>query len=290
MQTWRILMRNRAGLFVLSLAAFCFSGQLNADIFSLSATDSGFVTEMGGSAKGDGTLTAPATFNYSVGQEEHYFDGALGSALAFMDRKNYFVFDLSSVTDPIASAKLKLWMGPDEPPAFPGGMHGYESLDPSELFAVLETTDPTMALGIAGDLLVGNMSGGPGAFDSATDPLVMAAKDLYSILGDGAPLATITTTSADNDTFLMIDFTPAGIAYLNMFLGGEVILAGELPTIDGVDTTELIFGFTGPDISGGTEPAKIPMLELTTVPEPASGILLALGIGIFLVHRRSAGK
>lgn len=273
---WMVL-----GLVLMFIPAFA-----SADVVFLTAVDSGFVTEEGGTAKGDGTVAPPATYNYSVGQEVHYSDGALFSPLVYMDRKNYFVFDFVSVTRPITSATLMLYMGPDVPPDFPGGEHGYESLDPFETFEIKETTDPGMALGIIADLLFANTSIGPTAFDESTDPLIDAAKMLYSGLGDGATLASITTTSADDDTFLAIDFTPAGLAYLNMFLGDGLVLGGELVTTDGTDTTQLIYGFTGPDIAGGGDPT-IPTLLLTTIPEPSGTIFVfALSIVGFVVRRR----
>ena len=275
--------------FVLLTFGIVFScSSLCADIITLDAVDAGFVTEAGGSAKGDGTLTSPATFNYSVGQAEHFDDGSLTGGLAFNVRKNYFVFDLAGVFDPISSASLKIYMGPDTPPDFPGGEHGYESLDPFEDFSILETTDVGMAVGIIGDLLSGNLVDGPGAFDDPSDPLVLAAKDLYSILGDGAVLGSITTTSDDDDTFLLIDFSPFGVAYLNLFLGGPAVIAGELMTVDSPDMTELIFGFTEPDIIGGSDPELVPELIVTTIPEPSflPILLLPMGIG-FLRRRRS---
>lgn len=259
----------------------------HADVIMVGAFDSGFVTDAGGSSKGDGTVAPPATFNYSVGQAEHFADGSLTSSLAFNTRKNYFVFDLSGVTDPIVAASMMLYMGPDTPPAFPGGEHGYESLDAFEDFALLETTDPDGAKALAGDLLAGNIAGDPTAFDTPADPLVGAAMDLFSTLGDGAVMGFITTTSADDDTFLTIDFTPDGITYLNGFLGDTVIIAGELVTIGAPDTTELIFGFTGPDLIGGATPGFEPVLTVTTVPEPSSTVLLvfALAIGICFRHK-----
>ena len=82
----------------------------------LEATDAGFVTAAGGSAKGDGTLGPPATYNYSVGWEVHYVDGSLGmppgtTPLAAMERKNYFVFDLTGITSPITSAAFLINAG-----------------------------------------------------------------------------------------------------------------------------------------------------------------------------------
>lgn len=258
----------------------------HTDVLVIDAFDSGFVTEAGGSSKADGTLTAPATFNYSVGQAEHFDDGSLTGSLAFNTRKNYFVFDLSSVTDPITSASLSLFMGPDTPPAFPAGEHGYESLDPFEDFALLETTDPDAAKGLAGDLLTGNLTIGPSAFDAPADPLVLAAKDLFLTLGDGAALGVIATTSGDDGTFLSIDFGAPGISYLNTFLGDSVVLAGELTTIGAPDTTELIFGFTGPDLLGGTTPGFAPALTVTTIPEPSDSIFFLFAAAYVVCSRR----
>ena len=272
---------------LLFLIAVICCDQIFADTYVLDAGNCGFVTEFGGSSHGDGTLVFPATFNYSVGQAEHFDDGSLTGGLDYMDRKNYFIFSLAGVSDPIISASLSLYMGPDVGPDFPGGEHGYESLDPTEDFVISETTAPGAAIGIASDIFTASLTEGPDAFDMPDDPMVMAASDLYALLGDGVPLAAITTSSDDDGTYLMIDFTPAGVEYLNMFLGGPVILAGSLPTVDGIDTTELIFGFTGPDITGfgGGSPEFIPKLTVTTIPEPSAGILFAV-VGLIIPMRR----
>ena len=87
----------------LGLAAAAFTAPAAAAEV-VTATDAGFVTMAGGSAKGDGTVAPDATYNYSVGRELHYGAGALFSPLAAMDRKNYFVFDLTGITDTIVSA------------------------------------------------------------------------------------------------------------------------------------------------------------------------------------------
>src|SRR5690606_31318682 len=119
---------------------------LRADIVTLTAVDAGFVTEMGGSAKGDGTVVAMAKYNYSVGRAVHYSDGALFSPLAPMDRKNYFVYDLGGASAPIVTATPHLDAGPDVPPPFPGGAHGYESPDPAETYGIAATMDYAGAL------------------------------------------------------------------------------------------------------------------------------------------------
>ena len=261
---------------------------------TLTATDSGFVTVMGGSAKGDSTLVAPAAFNYSVGWLEHYADGSLGvppgsSPLAFMTRKNYFVFDLSSVTSTITMASLELYAGPDIGDPYPDGEHGYESLDPFEGFEILETTDPLLALSIADDLLDASLIGGSAGFDEPTDAGVIGAATLYGLLGDGVPLASYSVTAADDGTTIGLDFTSAGLAYLNLFLGERLILGGELTTLsETIGVTEGIFGFTGPDIAGG-DPLT-PSLVITTVPEPSGWaiLMMATATGACVRRRRRA--
>jgi len=276
-----------------AVACFIFAcASLAAHAETIDALDSGFVTAAGGSSKGDGTVAPTAAFNYSVGREEHYDDGALGSPLAAMDRKNYFLFDLAGVSGTITGASLLLYVGPTDTPAFADDpfttMHGYESMDATETFELLETTDPDGAKMLAGDLLTG-LGSGPMAFDEPGDPLVGAAGSLYAKLGDGGPLATPPTTfsAADDGMTVSIPLSPAGLTYLNTFVGDVVILAGALPSavpeedvppfIAG-DTfiPQAVFGFTGPDLVGG-DPLS-PKLDITVVPEPSTVALSILGL------------
>lgn len=258
------------GAFVLACAA---SGVHSAPVDIL-ASDAGFVTEVGGSAKGDGTIVPSATYNYSVGYEVHYADGALGSPFAPVDRKNYFVFDLSGVTAPISGATLFLYN-----PGIAAGDagDGYESTDPTETFEILETTAPGAVLADLAGLASG---AGPFDYDEAIDPLVMLADGLYDALGDGPlVLATATMSAADNGTVLALAFTPGGLGYLNSFIGGSVVLAGSLPSATPpVPLPQEVFGYTDPDIPGG-DPAT-PMLSLTTIPVPASLWLFASALGL----------
>jgi len=283
-----VLRVSRFGMSALAIALFGAADTARADSVTLSAIDAGFVTVAGGSAKGDGTIS-PATYNYSVGREEHFLDGSLTSGTGYMDRKNYFVFDLSSVTGPITSATLKVYMGPGVAPPFPAGMHGYESLDPTETFELLETTDPGAALGLITDLVTLNAGPGFGAFDDPGDPGVIVGASLFPVLGDGAlVLGGATVSAADDGTVVSIPITPGGLAYLDLFAGGALVLAGELPSATDPSPTpetesQLIFGFTGPDIPGG-DPLT-PTLDITFVPEPTSLVLLGVG-GLLLLQRR----
>ena len=259
----------RTGAFVSGVvaAAVSFCGSARADVIAISAFDSGFVTEMGGSAKGDGTVAPTAAYNYSVGFELHYGSGALFSPLAPMYRKNYFVFDLSSVTEPLTEAKLTLWTGTLESSDLPG-----------EVYALHEITDMPAAL--AG----GTMSS---AFDSPSDPLVMDAALLYTKLADGPlMLGAIGLTTAMDDTFVEITFSAAGVAYLSTFIGGSVVLSGLVPSAVPPTFPQQPFGLTGPDIPGGD--SKTPLLTLTTIPEPRSLLLVLLATAAITRRPRGA--
>lgn len=265
---WR---RRSAALALAGSMALAFvAGAAGAASFGIPASDAGFVTELGGSAKGDSTLAPPAKYNYSVGFELHYATGALGPVLAPMLRKNYFVFDLAALSEPIASAKLVLWTGT------------LETSDPSELYLLKESTDMPGVLGLATALAGGSSTGD---FDSPGDPLVMAAATLYSKLADG-PLALggAVLTPAMDDSFVEISFSPAALGWLSGFAGGKVLLAGVVPSVVPPAFPQQPFGFTGPDIPGGGP--LTPMLLVTTVPEPAAWLLLAGGGALLVVMRR----
>ena len=231
---------------------------------TITAIDSGFVTAAGGSAKGDGTVSS-ATYNYSVGREVHYVDGVLFSPTTAMDRKNYFVFDLTSVTTPIASVSLELYAGT------------YESVDASETFDLVAPLDMGAAIADTSFLLAEN-GVGPTAFDSPMDPAIGVAMALYGNLAGGppTPLGSTSVSAADDATILSIALDPAGVGFLNSFLGGIVVIGGSVPTAVGTGTPQQPFGFTAPDIPGG-DPLT-PSLVLTLVPEPGTATLIALGL------------
>ena len=83
--------KQRCSAVLITALLACVAFPAPAVVVTLDAIDAGFVTEAGGSAKGDGTLVAGATFNYSVGRELHFVDGSLGmppgtTPIAPMDR------------------------------------------------------------------------------------------------------------------------------------------------------------------------------------------------------------
>lgn len=243
-----------------------------APAITLTATDAGFVTSMGGSAKGDGTVS-PATYNYSVGWEVHYVDGSLGippgsTPLAPMDRKNYFVFDLTGVTTPIATALFTVNAGT------------YESSDPTETLDLFAPGVMGPAIGDA-DFLLAENAMGPTKFDEPFDVAVGVAMAHYGNVTAGPAIGTTAVAMIDDDMDLSISID---VEFLNSFLGSVIVFGGELSSLTATGTPEAIMGFTGPDIPGG-DPLT-PTLELTLVPEPGTGLLLLLGGGIVLFRRR----
>ena len=267
------------GLLMVGLVA---PGQ--AAVLSLDAIDSGFVTELGGSAKGDGTLVAPATYNYSVGREVHYADGSLSPPpFVPMDRNNYFVFDLTAVSSTILSASLEIFTGT------------YESLDSSEVFELVAPADPGAAISDAMALAGGNAIGSS-EFDDPTDPLIGVAATLYGNIASGppAPLASTVIDATIDDSILSIPLLD--VAYLNAHLGGLLIIGGTVPTALPADgSPQQPFGFTGPDISGALGAGTpIPTLTITIVdppppgvPVPATLMLILAGIGGLVCCRSS---
>ena len=241
-------------------------GPASAATVTVSASDAGFVTEAGGSAKGDATVTPGAKYNYSAGFELHYGTGALGAPLAPMMRRNYFVFDLSAVTTPVSAATLRLWTGT------------LETADAFEFYALHEITDMPAALALTAALAGGALVS---EFDSPSDPLVMSAALLYGKLADGpTTLGALGLTTAMNDSFADTVLTPAGVGVLNSFLGAKLVLSGLVPSAVPPAFPQQPFGFTGPDIPAGD--AKTPMLLMSVVPEP-SMLALALQGGLALL-------
>lgn len=282
---------------ILSLALNA-TQSVNAATVVLKATDSGFVTEVGGSSKGDSTIAPGAKYNYSVGRELHYVDGSLGipegtTSLTEMDRKNYFVFDLSGISDLITSATLFVYSGPDVAPAFPGGEHGYESADLFETFELSETTSVGAALGEIATLESLGVPGAFAPFDEPSDVGVLTAFGLYGKLATG-PLVfgSVDVDAADDDTIIPILLTSDAVSYLNGAAGGSAVFGGKLTTVTLPTSPQEIFGFTGPDIPSGTDPT-ISMLELEVVPEPGAFALMLMALPLLVAfasrsrHRRA---
>ena len=205
--------------------------------------------------------------NYSVGREVHFIAGFFSATTVVMDRNDYFVFDLTSIVTPIASASIDIYAGI------------LESVDASEVFDLVAPADVGAAISDTMFLLAEN-GVGPGAFDDAADPAISVATALYGNIAGGpvTPLGSTVITSADDSTTLTIALDPAGVAFLNTFLGGIVVIGGSVSSVIPPGTPQQPFGFTGPDIPG-VDPLT-PTLDITLVPEPGTAILVAMGLTV----------
>src|SRR4051812_12524099 len=215
---------------------------VSAETLVVSDTDRGSYTEMGFSQQSERS--------YIVGDPR----GTCASVIACpVDGRNFFVFDLSSISQAIESARLALFVpGPVLP--------GYKSPDPSENYESHDVVTPLSTLL--------NGTGGVAAWND---------------LGTGVVYGSRTMTAADNGTIVEITLNSSAINALNAALGRLFALGGSLITLDTIPNDEYTFRFaTDLDIT---------QLRLTLVPEPSTLILLATAaIGLFTRKPRPSQK
>jgi hypothetical protein len=157
------------------------------------------------------------------------------------DFRNFFVFDLSRVTQKITSATLALTVH-NQPP-------GYNSSDLSESYELHDVSTP-IAL-----LVTGN--GGLAA---------------HADLGTGSVYGRRKITAADKGSIIEIALNSSAIAEMNAS-DGLFGIGGSLTTLDDLPNTEFIFGG-----SHLLNPRSVSQLRLTLVPEPSSLLLCLAGI------------
>ncbi len=181
----------------------------------------------------------PSNINYVVGD-------ALGTNF-----HNFSVFDLSSITDSIVSARLLLFNGASPP----NTEDGYISPDPFETYALFDVTTD-----------IGVLTGGTGSVGA------------YADLGGGTSFGSVDISSADNGTFVVVELNAASIAALNS-ARGKFAFGGAITTIGHpIDVQESAFWFShqSPDVR-----------LIVTIPAPGSLALLAtFGLGAIRRRRR----
>jgi hypothetical protein len=170
---------------------------------TLNASDSGYYTDNGNHTSLNSFVTV----------------GFGGTACGSSDEefRDFFVFDLSGVSDEVVAATLRVQV--------PGSGDGYESPDPSEDLSLFEVTTsvPTLTAGGLG----------------------MTA--IYDDLGDGPAYGTRTFTAADETTIVDVALNAAGIAAINAAIGGDFALGGALTTLTSTPPTcELLFPGANP--------------------------------------------
>jgi hypothetical protein len=208
----------------------------SAQTVVIDQTDRGWYDDLGRhDQKNDG---------YYVGDHRIFGCGQYCSA----DTRNFFVFDLAGVAQPIASAKLELSV-PNQ---------GYQSDDPSENYELHDVVTP-----------ISTLVGGTGGVAAHAD------------LGSGVVYGSRTMSAADDDTVVEITLNSAAIAALNEN-HGLFGIGGSITTLDDLTNNELQFAFTGSNI-----PVDITQLRLTLVPEPSTISLLAIGAISLLGYRKA---
>jgi PEP-CTERM motif-containing protein len=204
------------------------------------------------------TIVIPATTSgwytesSSSGQSnENYLVGMRGG-----EYRNFFVFDLTSLlNEAVVSATLRLWNPIADPPD--QIYDGYESVDPTETYEVVEVTTP------AATLLLGAL-----------------AAPVYQDLGDGTAYASRVFSAADNGTNVDIALNAAAVAAIDSAVG-LYALGGHLTTLGNSP-------FDLETVFGGTSDTSLRELVIETapVPEPASGALVAIGVIAMAARRR----
>jgi hypothetical protein len=188
--------------------------------------------------------------NYIVG------DNRGENPLGFTDHRNYFVFDLAGVTQPIASAKLALFVPSTATRPGPG----FDSSDPSENYELHDVVTSLASL-------IGGTAG-------------VAA---YTDLGSGVVYGSRAMTAADQESVIEINLNSVAISALDAATG-LIAIGGSLTTLDGLANNEYVFGWSDylPNVQDISE------LRLTLVPEPSA--LAQFGVLVLLMSAKRRFK
>jgi large repetitive protein len=215
------------------LATVAFGvGASPAQAAFLNATDRGWYDDTG--------FHSPSNLNYIAGFE---------SGTQYHD---FFVFNLSGITNPLTSASLRLW-NPSNGTTGPGTFQVSD----------VSTAIPTLIAGGTGNVAT------------------------YNDLGTGTSFGSVAVSTADNGTFVTVNLNASALAFLNANLGNTVAFGGRFDT-----QGNYTFGFTDNTISLADTQLIYEAPTPNVVPAPAGIVLFGIGLtglgGFRLFRRKSA--
>jgi hypothetical protein len=191
---------------------------------------------------------------------DNYLVGDPTSNAAEPEFRNFFVFDLGSLSGTYSAAVLRVWN-----PGLPfGAVDGFGSPDPTETYVLHDVTTNLASLldGTAG--LAG-----------------------FADLADGILLGSYAASLADNNTFVEIALNAAALAAINSNLSGMLAFGGSLSTLnDDTGDSERLFAGTGRPQPGNPANRVSLVLMPTAVSEPGT-LLLMLGGLLALASKRA---
>lgn len=223
-----------ATLFGLIALAF-HQPQAAGQTVTINFTDRGWYSATGG--------RDPNLKNYVVGDNR-----GTSCALCLDDFRNFFVFDLSSVSAPIVSATIAI------PVSGPPIQPGYISGDASENYELHDVVSP-----------ISNLLNGTGGVA------------VHSDLGSGVVYGSRAMTAADIGQTIEMTLNASAIAAMNSN-HGLFGIGGSITTLDNLASPEFLF--SGSNGRGGDRVE----LRLTLVPEPATLSLILFTAGMFLAN------
>lgn len=160
---------------------------------------------------------------------------------------HFFVFDLSSVSETVVGAELRV------------ESNWYLSDDPSETYVMYD---------VATDIF--DLRGGYGDGIST-----------FNDLQSGNSYGNTSVSSADNGTMVHIALNTQAIQDISAGLGGQFAIGGTVSTLDMITPREEeVFMFTDT-----ANPADGVELVLTLIPEPSALGLLLVGCGMLALRR-----
>ncbi len=228
----------------------------------------------------------PSTENYSVG---FVIDPIkpFGDPDKLFVRRNYFVFDLSTVTSPVSEASLVLPIG-----GYVGEVPMFDFVVTSSVFSGAEVADPTLLASMSPLEIFATL----GVASTPGQELVGEAMIVKADIPGLGPSPELVI--------------PLDVTFFNDSIGSEIVLGGRIASDEGpedifapgfvvppdgavgVEDERILFAFTNPN--GDTIDSILgetvrPRIEFVTIPEPR-GILIGLLAAILMAAVAGSGS